>query len=376
MKSVPRARSAGDSEGVTLDIVDLAFGGDGVARLEGKVWFVPWTLPGERVLARARRSKKDFVQAELLEILEASPRRVEPACPYFSICGGCRYQHLDYAGQLAAKRKQVADVVARVGKRPDLVIDEVVASPLPYGYRNRITVHIVDGVAGFHRADGRGLIEIERCAIADEEVNERLTNFREKSLYDGHRTLRSYDDPAGFRQTNDGVAALLGRQVREWAAGTAGAGGWLIDAFCGSGFFAHALRAEFEEVVGIDWSEGAVAAAERRAFPGETYLQGDVEEVLPGLLARRADRDDGVIILDPPAEGLTAKLVEALKQFPVGRLIYVSCHPATFSRDAALLSPVYRLEQVVPFDMFPQTAEIELAARFVPVAVPFSSIAI
>lgn len=362
-ESTPPPVGGNGGNSTTLEIQDLAFGGDGVARVDGKVWFVPWTIPGEIVRARPIRQKKDFVRAELLEVLQPSPKRTTPSCPHFSICGGCRYQHLDYSAQLEIKRKQVADVLARVGRLADVPVDEVVASPSPYHYRNRITLHIVDGIAGFHRADGRGILEIESCAIADEEVNQRLESFRQRDLYDGHRTLRSYDDPAGFRQTNDAVAVLLAQTVHEWLS----AGGpWLIDAYCGSGFFAHDLRSIFQEVIGIDWSEGAIAAAERRALPRESYLQADVGEILPDLLRQRLEDHNapGAVLLDPPAEGLPTDVLGALLETPVRDLIYVSCHPATFARDAARLAPVYELLRVTPFDMFPQTAEIELAARF------------
>lgn len=355
------AAPATPEEGQVLKITDLAFGGDGVARHEGKVWFVPWTIPGEVVRARPRRVKKDFVRAELLQVIQPAASRVQPRCPYFTLCGGCRYQHLDYPAQLVVKRKQVADVLARVGGLRDFAVDEVVPSPSPWNYRNRITVHIVDGRAGFHRADGRGLVEIERCAIAEEEVNRRLQHFRQRDLYDGHRTLRSYDDPAGFRQTNDAVAALLSQTVYQWLSP---GGPWLIDAYCGSGFFAHDLREIFAEVIGIDWSEGAIAAAERRALPRESYLQADVGEALPRLLRERAATGPGAILLDPPAEGLPPQVLGALLQTPVQHLVYVSCHPATFARDAARLATSFELKRVTPFDMFPHTAEIELAAHF------------
>lgn len=356
------AEPASSSDGSqTLEIADLAFGGDGVARHEGKVWFIPWTIPGELVRARPWKQKKDFVRAQLIEVLRPAPTRRQPACPYFSVCGGCRYQHLDYGAQLAIKRKQVSDVLARVGGFRDFIVDEVVPSPNPLHYRNRITVHIVQGAAGFHRADGRGLLEIESCALAEEEVNRRLEHFRQRDLYDGHRTLRSYDDPAGFRQTNDGVAALLAQTVHGWLSH---GGPWLIDAYCGSGFFAHDLKELFAEVVGIDWSEGAIAAAERRALPRESYLQADVGEVLPGLLRERIDAGPGAILLDPPAEGLPPPVLGALLETPVQDLVYVSCHPATFARDAARLGSAYELVRVTPFDMFAQTAEIEVAAHF------------
>src|SRR3954463_1019819 len=148
---------------VELTIHDVAFGGKGVARDAGKAVFVPFTIDGERITARIIREKKQFAEAELIEILEPSPHRVTAPCPYFGRCGGCAYQHIDYPHQLEIKANQVRDILPRIWKLKDLPIQPIVASPGQYGYRNRITVHAMDGVIGFYRRDSNRLIDIERC---------------------------------------------------------------------------------------------------------------------------------------------------------------------------------------------------------------------
>ena len=102
---------------VGLKIEDVAFGGKGVAREEGKAVFIPFTIDGERVSATITREKKQFAEGELAELLEPSPHRVEPECPYFGQCGGCSYQHISYAHQLELKARQVDQVMRRIGKR-------------------------------------------------------------------------------------------------------------------------------------------------------------------------------------------------------------------------------------------------------------------
>ena len=154
------------NETLQLTISDIAFGGKGVARHDGKVFFVPFTAPGDVVTARVVREKKKFAEAELISVDLPSPDRVEPRCPYFGNCGGCSYQHLAYERQLAIKAHQVEQTLRRVGRFADVPMRAAIAAPEPYEYRNRIRVHVAGGVAGFFAHDAHSIIDIERCAIA------------------------------------------------------------------------------------------------------------------------------------------------------------------------------------------------------------------
>src|SRR5579864_6276838 len=138
---------------VDLKIEDVAFGGKGVAREDGKAVFIPYTIEGELVSAKITREKKQFAEAEIVDIHKGSPHRVEPVCPYFGQCGGCAYQHIDYAHQLEIKSRQVRDVLNRIGKLRNVSMRQIIPSSLQYGYRNRVTVHAEDGVIGFFRRD-------------------------------------------------------------------------------------------------------------------------------------------------------------------------------------------------------------------------------
>src|SRR5437763_10926020 len=160
---------------VDLKIQDIAFGGKGVGREQGKAVFVSYTIEGETVSAEIVREKKQFAEAELVEVKQSSPDRVTPECPYFGRCGGCAYQHIAYEHQLAIKWRQVRDVLQRIGKLKDIPMRPIIPSSEQYGYRNRITVHAHDGVIGFFRRDSHRLIEIKRCRISSTEVNRALT---------------------------------------------------------------------------------------------------------------------------------------------------------------------------------------------------------
>ncbi len=341
-----------------LEIKDVAFGGKAVGRLEdGRVCFSPDALPGERVQVTVTRETKRFVEAQLDRVLEASPRRVKPPCPYYGACGGCSYQHAAYDYQVELKTKQVGDVLGRLGGIENPNVLEGVPSPLPYGYRNRITVHRHGGRIGFHRRDGKGLVDIEACLLASDEVNKRLAELRRERFHEGARVLREHASRMGFHQTNDGVGALLQDAVSE----ACGSGGCLIDAYCGDGFFAHRLAKKFQRVIGLEWNERSIAQARSVAHANESYIEGDVAARLAEVL-EEADGAATTVILDPPSQGLDVQVADLLRAYPVAKIVYVSCNPATLARDLKSLAAVYELGSATPFDMFPQTAEVEVLA--------------
>jgi 23S rRNA (uracil1939-C5)-methyltransferase len=344
---------------VELTIEDIAFGGKGVGRAEGKAIFIPFTIEGERVTARIVREKKSFAEAELVRLEESSPARVEPPCPYFGRCGGCVYQHMRYEHQLHWKEQQVAQALRRIGKFAEPPLQPIVASPLDYGYRNRITVHVEDGVVGFFRRDVHRLIDVEHCPIAAPEVNAELAALRTRRPRDGHYTLRAAAGPRVFSQINDAIAEKLADTLSELIAPNQSL---LIDAYCGAGFFAKRLSGKFARVVGLDWDIHAVAAAAANAGETESYFGGDLAAQLEQQL-RGADPGLTTVVVDPPATGLSAEVREILRARPVATLLYVSCNPPTLARDLAELSDAFTLRRVTPFDMFPQTAEIEALAH-------------
>lgn len=345
---------------VELVIDDVAFGGKGVGRADGKAIFVPFTMGGERVRVRVVREKKSFAEGELVEVLEPSPERVTPRCPYFGRCGGCSYQEMTYEQELHWKSHQVAQALQRIGKFREPPLRPIVPAPQDYEYRNRITVHAERGAVGFYRHDAHRLIDIERCEIAAPAVNAELERLRGRRPRDGHYTLRADpNEPRVFSQTNDAVAAHLADRMDEILAPGQSL---LIDAYCGAGFFAKRLRGKFARVVGLDWDVHAIAAAKTNATERENYFAGDLGPQFAELL-RKAEPVSTAVIVDPPSTGLSAEVREILRRYPMATLLYVSCNPPTLARDLAELAESYQLESVTPFDMFPRTAEIEVLAQ-------------
>lgn len=341
-----------------LTIRDVAFGGKGVGSSNGLVVFVPFTIPGEQVTVEITRQKKNYAEADLVSVDVPSPSRVDPQCPYFQHCGGCAYQHIDYPTQLNIKAQQVEQTLKRVGKLANVPMQPIIPSPKPYGYRNRIRVHVAGGVTGFYTYGSNTIVDIDHCPISSPEVNEQLAQFRSRMLPDGDYTVAQRSRPGFFEQVNDGVAAEMLALVERIVT----KGGTLVDAYCGAGFFAKRLRHHYSEVIGIEENEFAVSHARQGVEPNERYLAGDVHTHLPSVLSELSPAET-TLVLDPPAIGVSPRVIEVILGRQPREIVYVSCDPSTLARDLALLCTVYRLESVTPLDMFPQTAEIETVAH-------------
>jgi len=170
---------------VELVVDDLAFGGDGVGRLDGYVVFVRGGLPGDRLRVRVTEARARYARAVVEQVEEPSPQRVEAPCPYFGRCGGCRFQHLAYEAQLALKAKQVRDCLERLGGLAGVALRPILPAPETYGYRNKMEFTITGTagapVVGLHEADRYDVVlDIERCLLQSEAMNRLLTAVREE----------------------------------------------------------------------------------------------------------------------------------------------------------------------------------------------------
>ncbi|MCI0746283.1 MAG: class I SAM-dependent RNA methyltransferase [Verrucomicrobia subdivision 3 bacterium] len=366
----------GDRLVVRVD--DIAFGGEGVARLNEFVIFTPFVALGEEVEIEITEVKKRFARGRLARIIKRSPQRVEPLCPYFGDCGGCQYQHISYPAQLEIKQKQIADLFQRVGGVSCEVIAPVVPCPQPYGYRNRVMIRsqwdkLKQGLnIGFIRADNRLVVDIEECKIAEPAINEQIRQVRAHPPPKGgiKTVLRispeGWEVPAhSFFQNNFFLLPRLVETVRDRVSQSGAR--FLIDVYCGVGFFSLELADLVEWFVGIELDAHAVRAARKNAAHrsrrnGE-FIMGATEEFLPNILARFPP-ENSVILLDPPRTGCPAGSLELLRQTRPRQVIYISCHPATLARDLNVLcsGDVFELTRVIPLDMFPQTQHVECVA--------------
>lgn len=415
------------SEQLTVDVEALSNNGEGIARHDGLVHFVPRALPGERCDVEVVHATAAWRRAHIVARRTSSSERVEPACPHYADCGGCQLQHMDYAAQLRFKRAALAETLRRIGKI-EFEPSPVVASP-PFGYRRKVTfaVRVERGHARLclHRWDReRELVAIERCPQLVDALNEtlpavaawlnapplrgRVRNLRRLVLREDDGALAAallFDErstprqappelqappgvhavfagadkpgaplaawvspggavfPAAFRQANAVVADLLYDRVAALAGDNCRLA---IDAYAGAGELALRLAWRAERVIAIEQQRDAVSAAQLAV--AELGL-GERVRVLQGrvetLLRRRLPAD--LVVLDPPRVGCHADVVAALRERPPATLAYVSCHPATLARDLrALLDGGMALTELTPFDMFPQTHHVEALAVLKP----------
>ena len=363
---------------ISLTIHDLAFGGEGVGRLDELVVFVPFVVIGETVEAEVTELKKNFARAKLLRVVTPSPDRVEPQCRYYGACGGCQYQHVAYEAQLRVKQKQIADLFERVGKINRAVVAPVIPCPQPYGYRNRIMIRSQwNGPAkklliGFIRHDNSFVEDLTECSIAEPTLNEQIAEVRANPPPKGGIKVvlrvqpENWEVPKdSFFQNNFFLLPKLVETVRGFLA--ASGARHLIDLYCGVGFFGIEMAGAVSSFAGVEYDQKAIAAARlnaaNRQITNGEFIAAQVEDALPELLSKFS-ADQTAVILDPPRKGCWPATLELLRTTRPAQVIYVSCHPATMARDLNILCAdgVYHLAGVQPLDMFPQTQHVECVA--------------
>jgi tRNA/tmRNA/rRNA uracil-C5-methylase (TrmA/RlmC/RlmD family) len=330
------------------------------------------------VEAEITEVKKRFARASLVRVLEASPKRVSPPCRYFGECGGCQYQHIDYALQLELKRKQIADLLQRVGGFSVAKIEPVAPCPQIYNYRNRIMVRsqwnarTQSLIIGYLGVNNRFVVDLDECLIAEPALNEQLKRVRTQPPPKGgiKVTLRlaptDWDVPSdSFFQTNFFALPALVQAVRQCLQDSGATR--LVDAYCGVGFFSLECADLVSAFLGVEVDAPAIRsarknAAARGAKNGE-FIAARTEDLLPDIL-QRFPASETAILLDPPRAGCPADSLELLKRHRPAQIIYVSCHPAALARDLNILcgDGVFELARVRPVDMFPHTQHVECVA--------------
>jgi 23S rRNA (uracil1939-C5)-methyltransferase len=372
-------------------VESISFAG-GVVRFGRKVFFVPFTCPGDVVRAKVTDEKK--AMARLVEIIEASGDRVEPECPLFGKCGGCTLQHIRYERQTAEKKRMVSDALARIGGAAGILsVPEIgfVPSP-PYGYRNRVELHTDGEVTGFKEAKSAKVVRARDCPVAVPVVRNFLRNadaagprrrrfavygFDDRIAVEGGDTERLFVpglevtmDARLFFQSNLEAQKKLVADVAALAAAPAGKDGALADIYCGVGAFARSLASAFADLVLVEENPGAIALAREnlRGIPTRAEYYALSVERYCAAIEKNAGRilpHWDTVVVDPPREGLRVPLINLFIRMKTAALIYVSCNPAALARDTKrLCAGGYRLESVTCYDFYPQTTHIECAALF------------
>ena len=388
-----------------MTVEKLVYGGEGLGRVDGRVVLAPFVLPGERIRAEAEREKPGLVRARPVEVLQAAPERVAAACPYFARCGGCHYQHAPYEVQLQAKRAILAEELRRVGKIEPPETIEIIAGE-PWGYRNRVQLHIEGGRLGYWEARSHKLCPIDRCPIGSPKLNSTIgslnTMLRDARWPRFVRALEIFTDEEQVQLNVIESSQPVARRFFEWCAEqipgfVSGAldyrgrfrvsgnsffqanrflldqltetaleqaeGDSALELYAGVGLFSLPLGGRFRDVTAVE--SGSAAARDlqfnltRAGHASVLVKKGTAEEHL-ATLGIAPD----FVLLDPPRSGLGKTVVQRLAELRPHRLCLVSCDPATLARDlAGLLAAGYRIEKMTLVDLFPQTYHLETVVR-------------
>lgn len=448
-----------------LYISGIAFGGKGIAKVNGLTVFVEKAVPQDRVVARIVKRKKQYAEARFDALVEPSPFRVSPPCMYSGFCGGCKWQFLNYGKQIEYKQQHVVESIERIGLIHGVTVHPTIPSPELFEYRNKMEFSCSDrrwllpdemNREDFDRNFALGLhvpgtfhkvIDIHECLLqpglgnqilqdirqfiraSDEPVYGlrshvgfwRFIMLRHSAAYDrwmvniitskeNRKTLQPLADQLvntyptvvsvvnnitsrkaaiavgeyeihlsgsscirdkigefefeisanSFFQTNTRGARRLYETIREYA--DLSGRETVVDLYSGTGAIAIFLSRAAETVIGMEIVESAVADAVNNCrinhISNCRFILGDI---LDGLSELTFVPD--VMIIDPPRAGMHKDVVRRVLELSPGRIVYVSCNPATMARDLGLLKEKYQALEVQPVDMFPHTHHIESVAR-------------
>lgn len=370
-----------------IHIEKCVHGGYGLGFIQGKAVFVPYGLPGDELLISVIVEKKDFSYGTINEINRSSPLRIDPECPNFSKCGGCDYLHCSYDTELMIKKSVLLENLRRVARIPerDIPSIEIIAGER-YNYRSIADIKCdVSGKPGFYRRDSRIHVPFPEggCLLLSPALQKELYSMKKPGVNgfriaeDCHHKVYTSDlRGAVIKEKEQGIIFersmrcffQANRRLRSSLLETAGrfigpgAGGSLLDLACGVGFFSLYLAQKGYRGLGIDIDRESIRWATGNAklnrITSIDFKSGDAARALSWL------RKPDVVITDPPRQGLSPGVRTMLKSMAPGKMVHVSCNPATFCRDIAYFrSAGFRLTGLAMIDMFPGTHHMEVMCR-------------
>ncbi len=395
-----------------IKIRQMVYKGNGLANMDdGSIVFIPFTLPGETVTVETLYDRNGVRTAFPENIVISSVDRISPECPYYCLCGGCQYQHINYLAQLEIKRAILIEQLDRVGSLKNIPVNPVVSSSRQFAYRNHVQFHLdPEGKPGFQKALSHDVIAIEKCLIVEEPINHLLKTI-EFEPGSGIERVSVRDDGVGtplifltgasnnppefevdfplnvvyrskagdmvlsgegfnqfsikgqnfqvsagsFFQTNNEIAEKMVEIVESLAE--IDNHSTVLDCYCGVGFFSRFLAKRVGRLIGIESSEDACNdfAVNLDDFENVELYQGAAEVILPQL-----DIKPDLVVIDPPRAGIAPAAMKALMLAKPAQMIYISCDPSTLARDLKTMAASgYSIDSITPVDMFPQTYHIE-----------------
>lgn len=365
-----------------IEIIRYNSQGEGVCYIQNKIAFVPFTMIGDTIVPTKLNEHSSYIRVTQFELKKASPNRVLPKCSYFSHCGGCQLQHLPYPSQLKLKKETIANAFFKIAKiSPEqLPIQDVIASPNQFHYRESAQFHISNNQIGFRSLRSNQVIQIDKCLLLSKELQEAPFIVKKKieelklkgkatptiisvTPNQSSKTItlsskRNNHEQNKFNQINEAINNLMKNFLYKLIEEESQKGQTLLDLFCGNGNFSISLHPLFSLVIGVDYSKESIAIANQRikklSLSNYRYIKMDCQS----YLKKQGAYFDWVIV-DPARSGMKEVNLIAQKVSPTN-IVYISCNPTTLARDVAnLVDYGYTIKTVQPFDMFPQTYHVE-----------------
>ena len=382
--------------------------GEGIAKYNDIVFFIPKTIPGDVVEVKEKDiiNHKNYNQVLEYKIIEPSEKRIPIACPYYQNCGGCQLMSLSYQNQLEYKKNKVIDIFKKYTK---LDINPQIIKTSQYNYRNKITLHVNNNQLGLTEESSNKIVPIKKCIITSEKINKIIPILQEKidiknikkitirqmnykimiqfegkldhkkaikilseyvdSIYENNNLIygQAYLEeslskyifdisPNSFFQVNLKGAQIIYNLVKEYI------GKYnqnILDLYCGTGSIGIYVSELCKNITGIEINKSSVEDAKRNIKKNNIkhikVIQGNVGTILT------QDKHYDTIIVDPPRNGLDKKTISTLLKINANQIIYVSCNPITLARDVNILKEKYQLSKITLVDMFPNTYHVESA---------------
>ncbi len=360
---------------VGVGIEKLISKGVGLARYENRVLFIKGALEGEKVKVKLTKSKKDYLEATLVEIVKPSKSRVEPICEYYGVCGGCDLQHLEHHAQIDAKEKIIKENFLRIGKI-DLDKDKIKIEKSSYAdsnsYRHRVRFHIdkANNKVGFLEAKSKNVVDIKNCPIITTSLNSFLNENRETLLklnksqvrvFDANNSVsiekdeiyyellgkRLYLDATLFFQSNRYLLEDLINFVKENVTENN-----IADLYAGVGTFSAFIESSNKNTYAVENNKNALFYAKKN-LKYTKFFTRDVEK-WPLLKSIEC------VVVDPPRVGLDKGVVKTIGESNVKQIVYISCDSATLARDCQLFNEAgFKIKKMKMFDFYPHSSHTE-----------------
>lgn len=389
-----------------IEITSLDHNGKGLGKLNNKIVFVDNALPGEIVDLKIIKEKKNFIEAEVNSFIKKADNRIQSACPYFDICGGCDLLHISYDDQIKFKQDKIENIINRF-LNTKIKINDIVKSDNNFNYRNKTTFQVKEKI-GFYKNKTYEIVPIKECLISNKTINNAIKYLDQLDLKDINKitcrankkelmiiletnnlnlnidilkeiatsiyikintdyilvygnkyitnTLNNYKylvSPESFFQINENVCLKLYSKIKKYV----GQNKNILDLYCGTGSIGIFVS-ENNKVLGIEINDSSIKDAIKNKnlnnIKNIDFICGESGNTLNNI-----NFNPDVIIVDPPRSGLSKETIQNILKFNPNTLIYVSCDPMTLVRDLNLFNNKYNIVELTPFDMFPNTKHVE-----------------